>query len=395
MNILYYIPNLTRSNGGIYQYSMALLNILTKDKSNNYFILNKVQDEEVKSIIKHTSNFQLLPITALREISKWGRLYNKIKRKVYYHIKPLRPLLPLKSNFDALLKKYNIDLVHCPYQDMPACSIPCITTIHDVQELHYPAFFSSAERAHRAVHYKKIIDRSDKVIVSYQHIKDDIVKFFQKSEKDVSVILLNMDQLWIDKYTNSSLAYLPSDLPAKFLFYPAATWEHKNHINLVKAVHRIREQLGIDVHVICTGHKNDHFKKIERLMLELAVDKNFLFLGIVADEQLYSLYQKCHGVVVPTLYEAGSFPLIEGVLLGKAVICSNVTSLPETIGAIDFTFDPNDIEDMASKILKLWKDELFLERNLAHVHKQSKTIRNNQCLEKMVQLYQYVRIGES
>ena len=67
---------------------------------------------------------------------------------------------------------------------------------------------------------------------------------------------------------------------------------------------------------------------------------------------------------MPTLYEAGSFPLMESILMGIPVVCSNVTSLPETIGDNQFVFDPNNINDIAEKIIKIWDDENYRADNL-------------------------------
>jgi glycosyltransferase involved in cell wall biosynthesis len=71
-------------------------------------------------------------------------------------------------------------------------------------------------------------------------------------------------------------------------------------------------------------------------------------------------------VVIPTLYEAGSFPLLEAMSLQAPVICSSVTSLPETIGDTRFVFDPLDIEKMASLIIELLDDSELRATNIVN-----------------------------
>jgi glycosyltransferase involved in cell wall biosynthesis len=46
------------------------------------------------------------------------------------------------------------------------------------------------------------------------------------------------------------------------------------------------------------------------------------------------------------------------------VVCSNVTSLPETIGNNDFIFNPNDKTEIVAKIKAGLNDEKFRERNI-------------------------------
>ena len=69
-------------------------------------------------------------------------------------------------------------------------------------------------------------------------------------------------------------------------------------------------------------------------------------------------------VVIPTLYEAGSFPLLEAMTLGVPVICSSVTSLPETIEDVRFIFNPLDIEAMAHLILQMLENDKLRNGNI-------------------------------
>ena len=87
------------------------------------------------------------------------------------------------------------------------------------------------------------------------------------------------------------------------------------------------------------------------------------------ETELYWLYKNCSLVVVTTLYEAGSFPLLEAMSLNVPVICSSVTSLPETIGDSRFIFDPLNIEQMGELITETLNDEKLRIDNI----KNSKT----------------------
>ena len=111
------------------------------------------------------------------------------------------------------------------------------------------------------------------------------------------------------------------------------------------------------------------------------------FLGLVSEEVLYSLYKNTTGVVIPTLYEAGSFPLIESIYLGRPVICSNVTSLPETIGDPRFMFDPTKINDIQEKVRMLWSDESFALAAAANASNQKRKFDSLNSLNKIKNVY--------
>lgn len=80
--------------------------------------------------------------------------------------------------YQKIIKRSNIKLLHVPIQYSPIYKtfVPVITTMHDVQEFHFPEFFTASERLHRAINNLKSVSESDHVIVSFEHIKKDLIK---------------------------------------------------------------------------------------------------------------------------------------------------------------------------------------------------------------------------
>jgi glycosyltransferase involved in cell wall biosynthesis len=265
-------------------------------------------------------------------------------------------------------------------------------TLHDVQELHFPENFTPEERAYRAITYLELLRKADRVIVSYDHIKRDIIKYFKVDSKKIQVLLLNMKNLWIDKFHDKDMVDIKHlGLPERFLLYPANTWQHKNHLRLMSALAEAKEKYRIIINIVCTGHRNEHFNEIERLVTQLDIAEQVFFTGVVEENVLYSLYKSCTGVIIPTTYEAGSFPLYESILMNVPVICSNVTSLPETIGNKDYVFDPFKTDEISNLMIKLWQDEDFRERNIKHVKESSQQFQNNDsALEQVLNVYSEV-----
>ncbi len=385
-NILINIPDLSKEHGGVYQYSIALLKVLAKGNLDyTFFILCNDPDEDILGIVKENSNFHLTDFQPPR--------YNRYEMVLLNGLNLISRKLRFKKRFlkndlyDCIISEYDINIIHTPTQSLiKKQNVKSITTLHDVQELHFPEFFTSAQRAYRAVNFKNAIDRADAVIVSYEHVKKDIINFFSKSGDQVHTVLLDMQDLWFSKVKTRNNSLLKKyDLPLNFLLYPASSWKHKNHLNLIKAIKHLNNP---EINLICTGHPTDHFTdKILPFIKEEGLNSKIRFLGIVTDEELYELYQTCRAVVVPTLYEAGSFPLMESILMGIPVICSNVTSLPETIGDDQFVFDPWNINDMANKINKVWADESYRNENRCLLNIQAEKIKMNHAAEKIDLIY--------
>jgi glycosyltransferase involved in cell wall biosynthesis len=416
VNILYYIPNITRNWGGVYQYALSLLKSLAEDTTNRnqFYVYILEENENYAALAKQYENIILILQKDKPNIQEPFLAEEKepftIAKPSFYPVKKsttkIVKFFAVRYNYrvtqrykksgykqvyylDWVIRKNNIAVIHCPFQSIYTMQgIPSISTIHDVQELYFPQFFSSAARAHRAVHYKEAIDNAAAVIVSYDHIKKDIIRFFSKPEDQVHVCLIDMKDLWFDKFTKNDVLDLKEyHLPDKYILYPAATWEHKNHIRLIEAVAYLNKELKMNVHLVCTGHKDVYYQSIEKKIKDLSVGQHINFLGVVSDQVLYSLYHKASGVVVPTLYEAGSFPLMESMLMNIPVVCSNVTSLPDTIKDLRFIFDPYNYKDIADKIYKLLTEKSFLEENLQNSVQQVFKLRDSRVSEKVNGIY--------
>lgn len=391
MNVLIYFPGVNRSYGGVFQYTFALLKTLAQDKENKYFLCTE-RTNEIDSLILNHKNFQLIQSKAATE-SIWSRIS---KRSVGFGLQILKRT-GLEINYrpqtalDKVCRQYKIDVLHSPTQSIPQVRIPKIVTLHDVQELHHPEFFTSEQRMWRAVNSKQSIDNSDAVIVSYDHIKQDIVRFFEKPEDKVHVALLEMSNLWFEKFLGKSeLVDITQYSQSKpYVLYPAATWAHKNHVGLLKAFKTLKDK-GVDIRLLCTGHLMKHFERVKEVILKLDLDSDVGFLGVVPDEVLFSLYKNAIGIVVPTIYEAGSFPLMEAMLLRIPVICSNVTSLPETIGNAEYVFNPNDYNAIAEKLEKLILSKEFRAANIRNSEIQSERLIDTGALYKLKEIYSAV-----
>ena len=222
------------------------------------------------------------------------------------------------------------------------------------------------EKISRKLKNKMGITDTDHKIVSFNHVKRDIINFFNIGEENVSVCPPPFAENWFvkEKETEWKETVKKYNLKRKFLLYPAATWQHKNHLKLLAAFKAIRDD-GLDYDLVCTGNKTDfYYNTIKNRIEELNLSDAVYFLGIVPEEDLISLYKNTSLVVIPTLYADGRGPLYEALTYQIPVICSNVTSLPDTISNDDFTFNPNNVEKLAHKMKKGLEDEGFRKRNI-------------------------------
>ncbi len=237
---------------------------------------------------------------------------------------------------------------------MLGTTVRSIYNPHDLQHRHFPDFFSKAELLWRESHYGAACRAANTIAVASEWVKQDIVAKLAVESSKVQVI---PDTIPTETYSGATP--LPKELewlPTDYMFFPAQTWPHKNHLRLLDAMALNRDEYGLTTPLVCTGRKNDHWPHIERRIKHLHLQPLVHHIGYVEPEALRLLYSRALFMVMPTLHESVSYPVFEAFASGVPVACSSVTSLPEQCGEAAILFDPLDTEEMAGAMRLLATD---------------------------------------
>jgi glycosyltransferase involved in cell wall biosynthesis len=139
-------------------------------------------------------------------------------------------------------------------------------------------------------------------------------------------------------------------IPDKYIFYPAQFWHHKNHSRLIQALDVLREKYHIEIPAVFVGSAWESADHVNNLIKELKMDAQILRLGYLEEREIVAIYKKATALVFASFADYTNIPVLEAMVLGTPVICSNVFSMPEQVGDAGLLFDPFNIEDIAEKI---------------------------------------------
>ncbi|MBI2355171.1 MAG: glycosyltransferase family 4 protein [Deltaproteobacteria bacterium] len=276
----------------------------------------------------------------------------------------LRGLLRNLLGLDPLsleMRGVAADLIHHPFTVLTPLGmrIPSVLTFWDMQHEFFPEFFPPLELRKRRRIYRMSAEQATRIIVSSAFTGECLMERYGIDRRRIEVIHTGFGGEYrvIDDREALERVRARYALERPFLFYPAATWPHKNHKTLLAALRILREEYRFDGELllsgIAMGAHGDILAEIERLGLAGSVR----VLGYLPSGELPCIFNLARVMVFPSLFEGFGIPLVEAMACGCPVACSNVTSLPEVAGDAGALFDPHCAEEMAERIWQLWSDD--------------------------------------
>ena len=410
-NVGFWLGDVSLHNGGVSLYALRTLQaLLTKREANWHFSLICHADARasVDSLITQFQDFAHVEVIPSPTVSKrnWRERFRRAGGDANTSLEVNADTVSHQDYLSDWLNGLPLDLIHFPSPTTPypaghvpylvptllRITRPFILTVHDVQELRFPEYFSPAQRAIRAMHHWEALDKARRVIVSYDHVKADLIKYFAFLEDKINVCPIAHQSTRLQEPTSDAARAYAEKYAGRspYLLYPAQTWRHKNHSLLLRALGTVRERDRPDLQLICTGRRNEFFAKLSAQVEALSLTGAVLFTDVVPEDELLWLYRNAALVVIPTEYEAGSYPLLEAMMLGVPVICSNVTSLPDTIEDMRFVFDPYDVEALTALIQSMLANEALRSENITNGLRQTEKLRSFDAAECFYKIYRNI-----
>jgi len=269
--------------------------------------------------------------------------------------------LPMSN---GTIERAGVDLMHFTIQTAFLTAVPSLYMPHDLQHLHLPELFTPRERLKRETLYRAFCAQARMVIALSQGGRRDLIAHYGLAPEKVAVV---PHGCMLDAYptpTPDDLAAIRQKfgLPDGFLFYPAYSWPHKNHLGLLDALARLRDRDGLRVPLVLSGGQSAHFAAIRRQIARLGLGDLVTCVGFVSPLELASLYRLGTGLIFPSKFEGWGLPILEAFAAGVPVACSRISPLAELVGEAALLFDPADTDQIAAAAARLWQDEALRRR---------------------------------
>jgi glycosyltransferase involved in cell wall biosynthesis len=253
----------------------------------------------------------------------------------------------------VLARRLRVDLLHSLASVAPVrAGVPTTITLHDVTFLRMPTFnrvttFGMGQLISRASR------NADSLLAGSVAARDEICEILGL-ERDAFTVVphgagrpVEIDYAAIEEV---KARYRLDE--GRVVVCVAAKRPHKNQELLLRAL----PLLPKDTVVALVGHAEPYEAELRRLAQRLGLQERVRFIEYVSDAELEGLWRLAACAAFPTLGEGFGLPVLEAMIRGVPVACSDLPVLREVAGDVPHYFAPRDAAAAARAIEAAWSD---------------------------------------
>jgi glycosyltransferase involved in cell wall biosynthesis len=273
--------------------------------------------------------------------------------------------------------------------------VPQCLVVHDLAFLHYPQFISKAHLNFYRKNTKRFLNKA-KVIATVSHYsKQDLMQQFQVPANKLHVVSNAANAIFQplneEESQNIKAKYTGG---AEFFLYTGSIHPRKNLINLLKAFSQFKKRLRSNMKLVIAGRLAWKTEEFTKLLSTFKFRQDVVLTGYIDRQELALLTASAYAKVYPSYFEGFGVPPLEALQCGVPAIVSNTSAMPE-VGADAYLYvNPESAEDIADKMMLIYKDETLRSRLIANGKQRLALYNWDEAAEKMWHCIQLAATAE-
>ena len=180
---------------------------------------------------------------------------------------------------------------------------------------------------------REAIANSNAIFAPTDFVRDDLIAKFGLAPEEVITVGLGCDHIQAPDLTR-----LPTRPP--FVLTVCRVDPRKNHLGMLGAFERLVHE-GAPHHWIVAGPLGWHHEEFEVALEDSPAKERVHWLRQVPEPTLLDLLATCDAFLFASHAEGFGLPPLEAMALGRPVVASNASCLPEVLGQAYEAVDPN------------------------------------------------------
>jgi glycosyltransferase involved in cell wall biosynthesis len=255
-----------------------------------------------------------------------------------------------------------LDVLHSPANTGPTRTprVTSVVSLLDLIWLHRPEEWEASPRVHRTMRRRvsRAVAGADRIFAISRAASEDIQDTLGLAGERIEVTPLGTRIADVPPMSPRELRAWLDLGDARVVLCVAQKRPYKNLRCLIGAL----PALDSDVVLVLPGTSTPYEQELRDYACDLGVLDRVRFPEWLSDEQVEGVYACAEVFVLPSLIEGFGLPVIEAMLRGLPVACSNIPALAEVAGDAALTFDPHRQDDITAAIGRLLDDRPLARR---------------------------------
>ncbi len=243
------------------------------------------------------------------------------------------------------LRRESQALFHSPSYVLPPFPGRTVATIHDLSHALYPQFHPATRVSYMNRALPGTLRRANHLITDAESVRQEVIQHYGWPPERITAIPLGVDACFSPRraaQTGPVLHHYGLQ-PGGYTLYVGTIEPRKNLLGLLDAYERLPPALRQRWPLVLAGSRGWHSVAIHDRMDRAVAAGWARYLDFVTQDDLPCLYAGAHLFAYPSIYEGFGLPPLEAMASGVPVVTSNVSSLPEVVGAAALLVNPHDV----------------------------------------------------
>jgi len=277
-----------------------------------------------------------------------------------------------------LVRRMRPDVYHYPFLDLPYVHCPSVVTIYDLNPVLDSAYFGRWAAVKRPLAGRLLRSslRRCRVAVTISEATRRLLEdgFADARGKTRTIPLAPSFPVSVSG-SGSVLAMSDGDRQGAerwsgrpYVLYVGVDRPHKNLVRLVRGFAAFRKDegwaTGLGPYLWLAG-VGDGSSALRAELRDSPAASDVRLSGALTEERVEAAYRGASMVAYVSTSEGFGLPILEGFAFGCPVLTSGLSSMPEVGGEAALYVSPEDAQDIASGLGRLWRDDALKRRLVA------------------------------